>query len=131
VDEDRRTPLHGAADVGSTDVARLLLDRGADPDAAARYDLRPLHAVASRGDTAMADLLLRHGADSTLADSFGWTPVQVASHGPHTSLIDLFRAGGTRPSPVIPEVEQLAQSHGEQQGTVERDDVRGSQRNVE
>ena len=56
-------PVHAAAGVCDHDTLRLLLDRGADPNAKQQQDYTPLHTAAARGDRVMAELLLAHGAD--------------------------------------------------------------------
>ncbi|MEO8379760.1 MAG: ankyrin repeat domain-containing protein [Acidobacteriota bacterium] len=69
-------PVHAAAAVCDHETMRLLLERGADPNARQQGQFTPLHAAASGGDVAMATLLLDHGArrdaktgdDLTVAD---------------------------------------------------------------
>ena len=60
-----RRPLSAAVDFGHDDVARLLLERGADPswDEPAAPKGRSLHSAASAGNLRMVELLLAHGAD--------------------------------------------------------------------
>jgi len=58
--------LSAAVDFGHAAIARLLLDRGADPtwpDAHASSRGAALHAAAGASDRAMVELLLAHGAD--------------------------------------------------------------------
>ena len=54
-------PLHAAAAVCDLEMMRILLDRGADPDARQQMGYTPLHTAASRGDIEMAKLLLSYG----------------------------------------------------------------------
>jgi ankyrin repeat protein len=60
-----RRPLSVAVEFGHDDVARLLLERGADPswDEPTAPKGRSLHGAASAGNLAMVELLLAHGAD--------------------------------------------------------------------
>ena len=60
------TPLHSAASSDHVDVARVLLDAGASPDARQSGGWTPLHAAAHNGSAAMVTLLLEAGADPTL-----------------------------------------------------------------
>jgi ankyrin repeat protein len=53
-----RRPLHTAIEFGHVAIARLLLDRGADPTRDSS-----LHTAASRGDLDLVKILLAHGAD--------------------------------------------------------------------
>jgi ankyrin repeat protein len=59
----RVAPVHAAASVGDAETMRLLLDRGADPNARQHNGFTPIHAAAGNGDRAMARLLLDRGAD--------------------------------------------------------------------
>lgn len=57
-------PLSWALAQGATDVARLLIDRGADVRLAAKDGLTALHIAARTGNVEAAKLLLMHGADA-------------------------------------------------------------------
>jgi ankyrin repeat protein len=57
------TALHSATSGAHTEVAALLLDAGADPDARQSRGWTPLHAAAARGKASLARILLQHGAD--------------------------------------------------------------------
>lgn len=74
----RVAPVHAAAAVCDRDTMRLLLERGADPNARQQMDYTPLHGAASRGDVDMAKLLLAHGADRNAKAADGMTPAGVA-----------------------------------------------------
>jgi ankyrin repeat protein len=73
------TPLHVAASNNSKDVASLLLDRGADPNARDLGGETPLHLAARLRDTSIALLLLSRGADVNARDSDGYTPLMKAA----------------------------------------------------
>jgi ankyrin repeat protein len=65
-----KTALHVAAKAGNLEIARLLLDAGADP--AAKWDqdeYQALHFAAENKDLEMMKLLLNHGAP--IDDTFG------------------------------------------------------------
>ena len=59
----RVAPVHAAASVGDVETMRLLLDRGADPNARQQQGFTPLHGAAGNGDVEMAKLLVSRGAD--------------------------------------------------------------------
>jgi len=59
----RIAPVHAAASVGDVETMRILLDRGADPNARQHGGFVPLHAAAGNGDLDMARLLIARGAD--------------------------------------------------------------------
>jgi ankyrin repeat protein len=78
----RVAPVHAAAAACDRATMRLLLERGADPNARQQLDYTPMHAAASRGDLEMARLLLEHGALRDPKASDGQTPADVArGHG--------------------------------------------------
>ena len=74
----RVTPAHAAAATCDRETMRMLLERGADPNARQQMDYTPLHGAASRGDVEMAKLLLEYGADREAKASDGMTAGDVA-----------------------------------------------------
>ncbi len=88
---DGWTPLHLAAFFGHTEVARSLLDRGADVNARSRSsrfarENTPLHAAAANRQTKVAELLLERGADVNARDGHGFTPLGLAA-GSHSDIL--------------------------------------------
>ena len=79
------TPLHRAAQTGSAAVAKVLLSRGANLDAADYTGDTPLHEAVRRSDAAenvaLVSLLLDKGADPNIRGYRGWRPLDLASHG--------------------------------------------------
>jgi len=61
-DEYRKTPLHWAAEHDRDEVAKMLLDAGADLEATTSWNATPLDWAATMGSTKVADLLLARGA---------------------------------------------------------------------
>jgi ankyrin repeat protein len=84
----RVAPLHAAAAVRDRETMRLLLERGADPNARQQADFTPLHGAASRGDRDMAELLLAHGADPKARSADGKTPADVAREHGHATVAE-------------------------------------------
>jgi ankyrin repeat protein len=74
----RVAPLHAAAAVRDHELLRMLLERGADPNARQQLDYTPLHTAASRGDVEMAKMLIAAGADTTVKASDGAGVADVA-----------------------------------------------------
>ncbi|CAN7991398.1 unnamed protein product [Ixodes pacificus] len=77
-DDEGLTLLHWACDRGHRDVAKLLLDSGADVHAQDQEGQTPLHYASSCGHLDIARLLLERGALLETRDSEGLTPAQVA-----------------------------------------------------
>jgi ankyrin repeat protein len=68
-----------AARTGALDVARVLLDAGADVNQTTRYGWSPLLAATQNGNYQMGKFLIERGADVNLANKGGWTPLYLAT----------------------------------------------------
>ena len=91
------TPLAAAVRVGNEPVVSLLLQAGADPNAAEMPAVvTPLHLAAARGHAGIAQALLRSRAAVDAADARGETPLCYALHEGRANTTALLRqAGGT------------------------------------
>ncbi len=79
-------PLHSAAAASQTEIARMLLDAGADVNARQEGGFVPLHAAAQSGNAELAELLLERGADKALATEDGRTATDIALQAGHARL---------------------------------------------
>jgi ankyrin repeat protein len=82
------------------DIARTLIQRGADVEKVGVNGWRPLHQAATYGLTKFVDLLLQHGADvNARSEAFDReTPVEIAERLGHSKIVEaLTRHGGRRP----------------------------------
>jgi len=97
---DGFTALHLAAFFGQDDVVRLLLARGADPDArgAGWMTGTPLNAAASARHATVVALLLEGGADPDAVQLGGWTPLHSAAHNGDARTVELLLAHGADPA---------------------------------
>ena len=78
------------------EVARLLIERGADVTAPARNAMKvcPVHAAATQGDREMLQLLLERGADPNARQQMDYTPLHSsANRGDHESARLLVSCG--------------------------------------
>uniref|UniRef100_A0A671Z148 Ankyrin 3 n=1 Tax=Sparus aurata TaxID=8175 RepID=A0A671Z148_SPAAU len=73
------SPLHVAAKYGKMEVASLLLQKRAAPDAAGKSGLTPLHVAAHYDNQRVALLLLDQGASPHAAAKNGYTPLHIAA----------------------------------------------------
>jgi ankyrin repeat domain-containing protein 50 len=73
----------GAHDSYHEDIMRLLLERGADPNAAHNDGWTALYAAAKNGHEAVVRLLLERGADINAAHNYGWTALYAADDNGH------------------------------------------------
>jgi len=77
--DDNSTPLHQASDRGHAEIARVLLERGADPNAQNNNGWSPLHRASDGGYAEVVRVLIGYGADVSARDAQGWTPLHWAS----------------------------------------------------
>lgn len=84
----RVTPLHSAVAANQFALARELVRRGANVNAAAERGLTPLHEAAARGDVEMATLLLDAKANIYARSTDGKTPVDLATESGQTAMVD-------------------------------------------
>jgi len=95
--EDRRgiTPLMYAAEIGSLDAMRLLIDRGADVNA--QNDFGSTALMWSVADPAKVRLLLDHGANVNLLARSGRTALIIAGFtNPSAEVVRLLLAKGAK-----------------------------------
>uniref|UniRef100_H2LVI7 Proteasome 26S subunit, non-ATPase 10 n=1 Tax=Oryzias latipes TaxID=8090 RepID=H2LVI7_ORYLA len=102
-DQDRRTALHWACSAGHTNIVEFLLDlgvevnlqddtdailrsqialmlleNGADPNATDKLEWTPLHRASAKGNYRLIQLLLKQSASTNIQDCQGNTPLHLA-----------------------------------------------------
>ncbi|MBI4348700.1 MAG: ankyrin repeat domain-containing protein [Elusimicrobia bacterium] len=88
------TPLHFAAGADAYEIARLLIERGADPLAANGKGGTPLHSAAFYGNKPLAELLLLKEAPIDARNAFGRAPLHEAvSQGQYHLALFLLQKG--------------------------------------
>jgi ankyrin repeat protein/mono/diheme cytochrome c family protein len=93
---DGTTPLALAALYGTADTVRLLLDHGADPNAAGQAGASPLLLAA--GDLEKVRLLVARGADVNARSKLGNTPlIAAAAHVGNLDVVKLLLDHGADP----------------------------------
>ena len=83
----RRTPLLLAAAADHVEVARLLVDLGADPDALDDQHDTPWLVTGVTGSVAMAEVLLPAHPDLTIVNRFGGVSLIPASERGHVDYV--------------------------------------------
>jgi ankyrin repeat protein len=97
---DGFTALHYACFFGGAAATAVLIEAGADPDAAAENDTRvhPLHSAAAARDAESARLLLEAGADPDARQAGGFTALQAAALHDDEALAALLLRHGADPA---------------------------------
>jgi ankyrin repeat protein len=114
---DGCTALHLAAFFGQLEATRLLLGRGADPNAVALNDSRvtPLHSAVAARHRDTAGLLLALGASPNPVQKGGWTPLHAAARDGDETIVDMLLLRGadtTRKSDDGKTAADLAEANG-------------------
>ena len=76
--DDESTALHLAARRGYAEIARFLLDNGADVNARDKRKSTPLHEASTEGHAEVVRVLMEHGVDITARNDAGNHPVILA-----------------------------------------------------
>jgi cytohesin len=91
---DQSTPLHMVSPMGHMDLARFLLEQGADMSAKDNYGRTPLHRALARGHMDLARFLVEQGADVSAKDEDGSTPLHSASERGHVDVVRILVGQG-------------------------------------
>jgi ankyrin repeat protein len=97
--EDGFPPVGLAIFFRHPDLARALIERGADVNAAARNAFRvaPIHAAAAGRDPAIIQLLLERGADPNARQQLGYTALHTAAQLGDEAVLELLLLNGADP----------------------------------
>jgi uncharacterized protein len=82
------TALHGAVARRDVEIARMLLEAGADPNARQERGFVPLHDAAANGNAVLVEVLLKHGARTDAMADDGKTPCDMAADRGHKEIVE-------------------------------------------
>jgi len=85
------TPLASAMATAQNEIARTLIQHGANVNAKAESDLTPLHTAAARGNIEAATLLPEHGADIDATTTDGKKPISYAEERNHPEMVEFLK----------------------------------------
>ncbi|RDW85731.1 hypothetical protein BP5796_04056 [Coleophoma crateriformis] len=88
-DIGRWKPLHLASEDGHINIVKLLVEKGADINAADMNGRTLLYRASENGHIDVVKLLLEKGADVNATDKNGWTPLCTASQHRHIDVVKL------------------------------------------
>ena len=92
------TALHWSARAGAVETTRLLLSRGADPDAMNRSNRTPTQLAAEMNHADIIALLAEAGADLNTQDKKGRTPLHRATYEGKVEAAEALLAHGADPN---------------------------------
>lgn len=92
--EDKDGNLFWASRRGHKPLARLLLERGTDPNVRSLDQKTPLHEAAEHGHENVASLLIATGAEVSVIDSTLTTPLHLAAGSGHVGMVRLLLGHG-------------------------------------
>jgi ankyrin repeat protein len=72
-------PIHSACAISHFDIAKLLIEHGADVTAKQMQGVTPLHSAAHNGQTKLSKLLIDNGAEISAKMDNGQTPLFMAN----------------------------------------------------
>ena len=91
---DGTTPLHWAVYRVDVELIRLLLERGAKPDAINNYGSSPLAEAAKVGNAQLVEILLDAGADVESANQEGQTALMLAARAGSINVAEVLVGRG-------------------------------------
>lgn len=94
VNHEGWTPLHYAAFEGAADVARFLLEKGANKDAVAPNGYTPLMLAGRNGKAEAATVILYADPDVNFRTESGDTALKIARERGMAPLVELLRRAG-------------------------------------
>jgi ankyrin repeat protein len=99
-----------AALTGRQEIAKILIDNGAEIDSRADDGRTPLMLAAGKGDTDFVSFLLKAGADPTLTDKSGATAASLARAKGYKEVADHLHQAPLPPGAVASPQSQVATS---------------------
>ncbi len=92
-----RTPLAQAVQRNKSEIALVLIEAGAKPDAQDGSQRSILHLAVERNNPALVTALLKAGAKPDARDKDGWTPLHHAAAKNQLASAKALLAGGANP----------------------------------
>jgi ankyrin repeat protein/glyoxylase-like metal-dependent hydrolase (beta-lactamase superfamily II) len=92
--ENKKAPLHWAAEAGRLEIVEFLIAKGADINILNVASETPLHYAATYGHKEVVDLLLKKGAKVNVIDQSKRTPLFLTGYSGYKDSVKLLLAAG-------------------------------------
>ncbi|GFF59181.1 ankyrin repeat and protein kinase domain-containing protein 1 [Aspergillus udagawae] len=93
-----QTPFHNAVLCGHTECAKILLERGADPNLLYGPEEHVIGSAVFRGQTELVQLMLDKGADVNRPERLGTTPLMIAAIANREQIARMLLHAGANPN---------------------------------
>ena len=94
------SPLNYAARYGQSEMAKMLIARGADAGRIDRAGRKALHYASRFGHEDIVTLLLTRDSQVNTRDKWGWTPLHLAARGANKNIVASLLEAGARTNTV-------------------------------
>ena len=88
------TPLHISALNSNIEIAKMLIENGADINSNAKNNLQPIHVAALNNNLELIKLLIKNGANINAKDQFNRSPLHLATFKKNCEIIDYLLNNG-------------------------------------
>ena len=85
-------PIHSALSNGQNNIAKMLIEAGAEVNALQSSRISPLHLAAQQGNIDMIIVLLEHGANIAIRNDFGQTASDMAAEKGFPEIAEILKA---------------------------------------
>ena len=82
-----RTPIHAAAEIGNTEILKILMETAVNPNNADDDGITPIHLAAKNGHVEVVKILIATTKNPNSHDKEGKTPLQLATTNGHINVI--------------------------------------------
>ena len=103
-DAQNGTPLHFASKKGFKEIAKLLIEHGANLNAKLNTNYKtPLHEATIQGHLEIVKLLIKNGADLSMQTKNQTTPILIAAVKGHVEIVEYLIKKGGQISDFVPD----------------------------
>ncbi|WP_433896576.1 ankyrin repeat domain-containing protein [Sphingobacterium mizutaii] len=85
-------PIHSALSNGQNNIAKMLIEAGAEVNVLQSSKISPLHLAAQQGNIDMIIVLLEHGANIAIRNDFGQTASDMAAEKGFPEIAEILKA---------------------------------------